>query len=93
MKIRVQYMAHLKQAAGTATAEVELERSCTVAALLHHLATRHGDALRRLLFDANGAPQPTVLVFVNDQQVDGKEVLQEGDEVSLLSPIAGGLNK
>lgn len=90
MKLTVHYMAHLKQAAGKPTEEIDVDSACSVATLLQVLAARRGDGLRRLLLDSKGSPQPTVLVFVNDQQVEPTHVLVEGDEVSLLSPIAGG---
>jgi MoaD family protein len=92
MKVVVHYLAHLKQAAGTAREEIELAESCSVAALLPELAARHGESLRRLLLDDQGGLQPTILLFINDTQVaDARAVmLQDGDEIALLSPIAGG---
>jgi molybdopterin converting factor small subunit len=92
MKVRVYYMAHLKQAAGRAIEEVEFGVPCTAGELVRRLAERHGDPLRRLLLDARGDLQPTILLFVNDTQVTGggAVALRDGDEVSLLAPIAGG---
>jgi molybdopterin converting factor small subunit len=92
MKVVVHYLAHLKQAAGIAREEAELAESSSLAELLPKLAARHGDPLRRLLLDNQGGLQPTILLFVNDTQVaDARTMhLHDGDEIALLSPIAGG---
>lgn len=92
MKILVRYMAHLKQAAGVAAEEIVLAQPCPASELVRQLAAGHGEALRRLLLDERGQLQPTILLFVNDEQVaPGQEVqLGDGDEVSFLAPIAGG---
>ncbi len=91
MKIAVRYMAQLRHAAGVVTEEIELNGGQKPADLLHLLAERHGTALRRLLLTADGKPQPTLLVFVGDDQANtAGTILRDGDEVTLLSPIAGG---
>src|SRR5262249_25019272 len=59
--------------------------TCAARDLLAVLAEKHGEPLRRLLL--GGA----VLVFVNNSQVaEEAEPLQDGDVVTMLSPIAGG---
>jgi molybdopterin converting factor small subunit len=91
MKVTVRYMAQLRQAAGVVTQEIELNGDAKPADLLCRLADRHGGALRRLLLTADGKPQPTLLVFVGDDQADvANTTLRDGNEVTLLSPIAGG---
>jgi molybdopterin converting factor small subunit len=92
ISIRIRYMAQLKQAAGVACEEIELPVPCSVRDLLRLLADRHGAPLRNLLLGEEGSPQPTILVFLRDEQVvpAGEVPLEEGDEVTLLSPMAGG---
>jgi molybdopterin converting factor small subunit len=92
MKVTIHYMAQLKEAAGTAWEHLELDGPCKVAELVRRLADRHGDSLRRLLFDATGAIQPTNLFFLGDSQVQPSDAVQlkDGDVVTVLSPIAGG---
>ena len=91
IRVRVRYLAQLKQAAGTPGEAVELPAPCPVRDLLLLLAARHGEPLQKLLLAPDGSPQPTILVFVGDEQVasDGPS-LKDGDDVTLLSPIAGG---
>ena len=92
IQIRVRYMAQLKQAAGIASEEITLSAPGPVRDLLHLLADRHGALLRNLLLGADGSPQPTLLVFVGDQQVVLSDAasLKDGVVVTLLTPIAGG---
>jgi molybdopterin converting factor small subunit len=92
MKITIHYMAQLKHAAGRASEQVELDAPCKVLELVRRVADRHGDSLRRLLLDTAGAPQPTNLFFLGDSQIQPSDSLQlqDGDVVTVLSPIAGG---
>jgi molybdopterin converting factor small subunit len=92
IRISVRYMAQLKQAAGAACEEVALPAPCHVCDVLLALADRHGAPLRSLLLDAGDSLQPTILVFVGDEQVSASDgiALNDGDILTLLSPIAGG---
>ena len=92
MNIAVRYMAQLKTAAGCAAEQVELDASASVTDLVGRLARQHGEPLAGLLLDAGGRPQPTILVFVGDQQVVAGQslVLKDGDVLTFLSPMAGG---
>ena len=91
MRVSVRYMAQLRQAAGAAVEQVELDRPCSVGELLTHLARRHGAPLRDLLVDAGGVPHSGVLLFVGEEQVDlEKATLRDGDVVTVLTPMAGG---
>jgi len=92
MTVTVRYMAQLRTAAGVAGEAIDLDGPCTASDLASDLATRHGDALRRLLLGADGQLSPGVLVFVGDVQVgQGENIsLKDGDVVTLLSPVAGG---
>jgi molybdopterin converting factor small subunit len=92
MKVFVRFMAQLRHAAGVAAEVIELPEPCSPAALVQLLVKRHGEGLRLLLLDASGKLHPTILMFVNDEQGSGSDValLQDGDEVTFLSPIAGG---
>ncbi len=90
MKVRVRYLAQFKQAAGVADEVVELPAPARVRALLLHLAGLHGEPLGRRLLDGAGQVQPTILIFLGDEQAGLDDELRDGAEVTLLSPIAGG---
>ena len=84
-------MAQLRQTAGAAWEQVELERPCTAAELLNHLAARHGRPFRDLVLDAAGDVRPAVLLFIGDEQVCPEAtVLRDGDVLTVLTPMAGG---
>ncbi len=91
MRVKVGYMAQIKAKAGTGSEEIELPESASLADLVRHITNKH-DALNDLLQDEEGTLRPTILVFVNDSQVDQgmSTTLHDGDDVSFLSPIAGG---
>jgi molybdopterin converting factor small subunit len=92
MKIVVYYLAQLKQAACVSSESIELKGSCTVQELVADLAHRRGEPLRRLLLDAGGALQPTLLIFVGEEQVmrSCPVFLKDGEVITLLTPMAGG---
>lgn len=92
MKVVVRYLAQLRHAAGTSVEHVELPDPCAMPVLVGYLAERHGGPLRQILLDGQGGLQPSVLLFVGDEQVcsPGSVELKDGDVVTLLSPMAGG---
>ena len=91
MKVAVRYMAQLRQAAGAACEEVELDRPCGAAELLTRLAERHGRPYRDLLLAAAGGVRPAVLLCVGDEQASAAtRPLRDGDVLTVLTPMAGG---
>jgi molybdopterin converting factor small subunit len=81
MLITVRFSAGLVQQIGQARLQVTLVEGATVADLRQHLAQRF-DGAQQLL--ANTVP------VLAGRHVTDSEPLQNGQEVSLLLPIAGG---
>jgi molybdopterin converting factor small subunit len=90
MAVTVHYHAQLRRAAGCATETLDLGGDVTVAELLGRLAQRHDEAFRALLFSGEGRPQASLLVFVRDQAATEASIVRDGDEVTILTPMAGG---
>jgi molybdopterin converting factor small subunit len=90
MQVTVQWMGQLRSVRGAAAETVVLRAGATVGELLPRLADTDNSRLRALLLTADGRPQPTVLVFVNDEQALPDRALGDGDTITLLTPIAGG---
>jgi molybdopterin converting factor small subunit len=92
MKVTVEYAAQIKQAAGRAAEELEIEPSTTVQDLALQLAERHGAALRQLLLSGDGGLSRSILLFVGNEQVrpESPHPLRDRDVVTILSPISGG---
>ena len=92
MKITVEYAAQVKRAAGVGSEVVEVDDGYSVQQLVQHVAQQHGDTLSTLLFDADRNFHPSLLLFVGDNQIrwDTEAPLNDGDVVTILSPISGG---
>lgn len=91
MKIQVEYVAQIKEAAGVSGEAVSLAAGASVLELLQAVAKAH-ERLGGLLLDPTGAVRPSALVFIGDEQYDAAEPrpLRDGDTVTLMSPLAGG---
>ncbi|MCX7804577.1 MAG: MoaD/ThiS family protein [Planctomycetota bacterium] len=92
MKVSLIYFAQLRDAAGTGSETVELPCGADLAAAISDAARRHGEAFRKIALDESGNIRPSLLVTVNGKFAARGAVvaLNDGDEISLLSPIAGG---
>lgn len=90
MRVNLQYMGQVKLAAGTSTETLDLPGTATARQLLHAIVDRR-PGLRRFILPADGQP-PVVLMFLGEEQVDftSEQILPDGCEVTLLTPIAGG---
>lgn len=92
MQITVEYSAQLKRAAGTGAEPIDLADGATLNDLVAAVVAKHDDALKTILVGDGGSIHPSILVFVNDQQVrnDDDCNLTDGTTVAFLSPISGG---
>lgn len=92
MQVTVEYTAQIRRAAGLSSEVFSVDGDCTVEELLPLIVDRHGSELGRFLITENGSPQATLLAFIADSQVrwGTAEPLQDGQTVTLLSPISGG---
>ena len=92
IRIRVNYCAQARAAAGVASDDIELDGARTPADLLAKAVFARGEKLRRILLDENARPHPSVLVFANGKQLSltSTQPLLEGDEVEIVPPISGG---
>jgi molybdopterin converting factor small subunit len=93
MKLQVQYTAQLRAALGRSEDRVLLPEGSSLAELLVHLSTCHGQAREHLLTDG-GETRPSLLMVVNGVAVTARDarstVLHSEDVVILMPPIAGG---
>ena len=81
MRVRVRYFSAHRDAAGVDEEDVDAPDGATVAELLSVLEDRH-PRLRELRDDT--------VVSVNKGMGRLAAVLREGDEVTLIPPVAGG---
>jgi len=92
MQITVEYAAQIKRAAGRSAETFDCDSPCTVQDVLERVVDRHGEAIGQLLFDRQRRLHPSILLFVGDSQVRAHEPreLNDGDVLTILSPISGG---
>jgi len=81
MRIDVRLSSGLSRLAGGPRLAVDVDDGATV-----------GDVLARVAQErpAIAAGLPSALTVVRGTQVDGGRVLADGDEVAVLTPVAGG---
>jgi molybdopterin converting factor small subunit len=91
MKIAIRYMAQLKMAAGMSGEVLEMPAPTPVGQVLAVLAERHAN-LRPLLLTVQGHVQPTLLLFLGDEQITAAQAVprRDGEVLTLLTPMAGG---
>ncbi|MEZ6065094.1 MAG: MoaD/ThiS family protein [Planctomycetaceae bacterium] len=91
MTVTIEYTTLVRRVTGIAREQVEFPEPAPLSAVLDQALCRHAD-LAGLLQTANGDWQPTLMVFVNDQQVRPDEVssISSGDIVTLMLPVSGG---
>jgi molybdopterin converting factor small subunit len=92
MKIKVDYVAQLKDAAGCSNESIQVTDGTTVQDLVRTIAKAHGGRLAEVLLDETGALRGSALLFVGDDQVEWDKAcpLRDGVTITLMSPLAGG---
>jgi molybdopterin converting factor subunit 1 len=84
MRVSVLYFGVLKERAGAATEEIEVQDGATVGSLLVLLQARPSNMRMELPMWSS------VAVAVNREYSSPSDILHEGDEVALLPPVSGG---
>ncbi len=92
MNIKVKFTAQIKKEAGISSEFLEIEQGTTLQKCLSDLAERHSEGFKQILFKEDGEYRNSVLLAINNQQVkySDNKVLNTGDELMIMSPIAGG---
>jgi MoaE-MoaD fusion protein len=84
VRVRVRLGAGLSRIAGRPQLQVELPEGATVADVLRRVGETHPDVA-----DGLGS----ALTVVNGSQADDARTLADGEEVSVLLPVAGGAQR
>ncbi len=92
MQVTFNYFAQIRQATGVASEQLSLDEGADIQTVLVELAGRHGDDFAAVVLDQAGVVRPGLLTVVNGRSVPDpqKHPLAGGDEVSLISAVAGG---
>jgi molybdopterin converting factor small subunit len=91
MTFKIKLWGQLKHLNGEEFRAVELTGEPTIENLLRQLAT-DAEAITHFLVDSEQKLSTSILVFINNNQhIWGeKKVISKSDEITLMSPIAGG---
>ncbi|MEM2105972.1 MAG: MoaD/ThiS family protein [Candidatus Bathyarchaeia archaeon] len=96
MKVKVEYVGHIKNIIGSVREEeVEISDGSSVADLLMALSEKYGDSFKKAIYDRMGTDvKSNYIVTVNGyllNQLKGIETkLKNGDHVVLLPIVSGG---
>ena len=92
MKINIKYFAQIKKEAGKSFEELEFKSGATLQDCIKGLIVKNSINFNNILFDESGTYLDSVILIVNGNQVryDENPEMIDGDELMLMSPIAGG---
>jgi MoaD family protein len=90
MKVNVKYLGAFTDAAASKEETFELE-GASVGSLVDLMLERNGEKFRELMIDPSTENlRGGVTLLVNAHRRDMDYELSDGDEVALLTPVAGG---
>lgn len=90
LKIAVKYLGAFADATQSKEETLELAAS-SLGSLVEHLLEQNGERFRSLMIDpSTGEIRGGAALLVNGQRRGPQHKLVDGDEVALLTPIAGG---
>ena len=92
MIVTIEYTAQLKQAAEVSSEEVTLPKGATAKDAILQVAAEQNEALKKILLSEDNTISPSLLFFIDDQQVVDLEsfTMTAGDRITMMSPISGG---
>ena len=93
--VKVHTILEIKKILGKRVIEISLPECCTVGRLLLEMEKTWGDELARVLFEPNTCHLLSHMnVMVNGRSIrflnNLNTLLEEGDDILILPPIAGG---
>jgi len=92
MPVTIEYVAQLKRAAGNATESLEITENQSLSNVSRNLCEQDGESLANILLTPADEISPTLLLFLNDEQIslDENQLIQDGDTLTISTPISGG---
>ena len=89
IQVTVVLASRYKGVIGKDTVQLELPEGSTVEKAISELANTYGEEISQMTMDKKTG-RPTVVSIVNHKKSIIDTVLDDGDTVTLLPPIAGG---
>ena len=93
--VKISAILTIKEVLGQGSVEFSMPQGSTVHDTLLSMSKKWGKKLASLLFNPDGSLLPYIRVMVNGRDLEFLEnkietVVQEGDEILILPPVAGG---
>ncbi len=94
IKIESRYYAYLKELTGKNSEYIMIEEGSTVSNIINYIIEKYGERMRSYILDSEGRIRSNITIAINAQKLNTelamKHVLNDGDIVVILPPIAGG---
>jgi MoaD family protein len=96
LKVRVEYLGHIKTILGNKREEeIEIKQYSSVADLLNVLSNRYGDPFKKAVYETCGSDvkanfMATVNGYLLNQLNGVKTKLKQGDHIILMPVVSGG---
>jgi len=96
LRVKVRYFTTLRELAGSAEEELEIEDSATLANLIEEVASKYGKEARNYLYHKGGSGKfdPSIYFLINGANArtfsGANTKLKDGDIVAIIPPIGGG---
>ena len=92
MKVLFHYFGQLREITTINNEEFYLTEEETLINTLLKLADSYDKSFRHIMFDESGNLRPSMIILVNGSTIKTNKPpeLHDGDEIALLTPIAGG---
>ncbi len=91
MRVTCSAYGHLCQTLGDEDVPLELPGGARLIDAVRSMAEHFGEDAHNLLLDSDDAVRPGLLLVLNDEMVRRPDrTLKDGDQVTVLSVIAGG---
>lgn len=92
MSVTLNLFGQLRHIADADEVRIDVAEDGTLLSTLKTLTGKYDDTFSAMLFDESGAIRPTMMVLINETTIDkaNPSSLQDGDQITLLSAIAGG---
>ena len=92
MKLSITYFAQLKKEAGKPSEVLEFENEVNLKECINMVSKKYSSQFYEMFFDEHGTYRDAIVLIINSIQVRYAENpnLNDGDELLIMSPIAGG---
>ncbi len=95
-KVKVKLFAHLRQAAGTNEIEIDISEKSTLEDVLNMTIKKFGPNFEKNLKDTITGEFAPFLIMIGRKEISSVEGdlntrVLDGDEISLLDPVGGGM--